>query len=356
MKIKLARTFLPFDLNVTQDGQTTLSPPTNRSVLPTNNVYTIQDIVFDGRKYKLPGGGGDWSEGEEAQPGSYKSKGDDYKKREQYLDLLRKQKDDALQQGMVSGGQFVPERWEVIMQGGTVTFPSFSLAQQYQEKTKSKGIQKAYIHRVAQREKVEVVAASISKTFLVESVDLIKGVEETGSAFCVAPNHFLTCAHVVAQYDKNNIPSVTNFGTSRKIRLVQGERFYTAEVVAYNLEWDIAVLKAEVDTDVFEINPSVTIGEDIIAIGSPLGFENNVSEGIIGSLGRLVYGYKGAPEYMFVDASIHPGNSGGAVVKEEDGSVVGLVTLIVSNEGMYGLNAALPSSYIIDFLKKNKII
>ena len=201
-----------------------------------------------------------------------------------------------------------------------------------------------------------IISEAINKTFLVESVDIAKGIEETGSAFCVAPNYFLTCAHVIAKYDKSNISSVRSFGSSRKIKLVQGGRFYTATVAAYNLEWDIAVLKAEVDVEPFAINPSIFIGEDIIAVGSPLGFENNVSEGIVGSLGRKVYNYEGSPEYMFIDASIHPGNSGGAIIKQEDGSVIGLVTLIVSHEGIYGLNAALPSINILDFLKKNKII
>jgi len=356
MKIKVARTFLPFDNHVNEEGHTTLSPPTNRSVVPTNNVHTIQDVVFDGRKYSLPGGGGDWSSGEESKPGSYKSKGDDYKKREQYLSSLRTQKDDALEYGLTSSPRYTPERWQVIMEGGTATFPSFSLAQQYQQKAKFKGIQQSYIHRVGQKEKIQLVAESMAKSFLVESIDVAKGIEETGSAFCVAPDYFVTCAHVVEKYDKNNIPSINDFGKTRKIRLVQGDRFYNAEVVAYKLEWDIAILKAHIDVDPFKISPSIITGQDIIAVGSPLGFENNVSEGIVGSVGRSVYTYNGAPEYIFVDASIQPGNSGGAIVNREDGSVIGLVTLIVSQEGLYGLNAALPSNYIEDFLKKNKII
>lgn len=354
--IKTARTFLPFDNHVTPSGETTLSPTTNKSILPTNNVFTIQDIIFDGRKYVLPGGGGDWSSGDEAQPPSYKSKGDDYKSREQYLDLLRKQRYQFLEDKLTTGKPFVPERWEVIMKGGTVTFPSFSLAQQYQEKAKSKGVLKTYLHRVAQKDKVELAYEAISKTFLVESMDIVKGIEETGSAFCVAPKFFLTCAHVVEKYDKNNIPNVKNFGVNRRIRLVQKGRFYTATVAAYNLEWDIAVLKADIEVDPFQINPSILIGEDVFAIGSPLGFENNVSEGIIGSTDKKIYNYKGAPDYIFIDASIHPGNSGGAIVKQDDGSVIGLVTLIVSHEGFYGLNAALPSSNILTFLKKNKIL
>ena len=64
---KQARTFLP---EILAPG-TGLSPTTDKSVVPTNNVYTIQDVL-DGRKYTLPGGGGDWSSGEDVSK-SYNS-------------------------------------------------------------------------------------------------------------------------------------------------------------------------------------------------------------------------------------------------------------------------------------------
>ena len=132
-RVKLARTFTPFDNHVTEDGHTALSPPTEKSVVPTNNVHTIQDIVFDGRKYKLPGGGGDWGEGDEAQPGSYKSKGSDYKSQEQFWEQQRRQKDFYSRGKLLQGTPLeAPEVWQVVMNGGAVSFPSFPLAQQYQ--------------------------------------------------------------------------------------------------------------------------------------------------------------------------------------------------------------------------------
>ena len=57
---KKARTFMP-EILFPGSG---LSTPTNKSVVPTNNVTTIQDVL-DGRKYTIPGGGGDWSPGED---------------------------------------------------------------------------------------------------------------------------------------------------------------------------------------------------------------------------------------------------------------------------------------------------
>ena len=114
---------------------------------------------------------------------------------------------------------------------------------------------------------------------------------------------------------------------------------------------DIALLKCDIDVEPFNIDTKISVGEDIIAIGSPHGYENNVSTGTIGSLDRKLYTYDGAPDYMFIDLSIFPGNSGGPVIKVDNGSVVGMVTLIVTSEGGYGLNAALSSSYIEKFIK-----
>jgi S1-C subfamily serine protease len=353
--MKIARTFLPFDNRGDMGDQAYLSPPTDRSVMPFNNVHTIGDIIFDGRKYKLPGAGGDWGVGDEASSPSYKPEGSDYKASDQYLEELRRQRDFNIQKNLLSGHYEKPEEWVVVMEGGTRTFSSFPLAQQYNEKMKSKHGTKAFVTRTAQVSKIQTIADALDKTFLVDSVDLQKGSKETGSAFCVGKNLFLTCAHVVAPYDKNNIANTRGFGLSRTLRLSQEGRTYDAELVDYDLQWDIALLKAKVDVEPFKISKGSFVGDDILAIGSPHGFENNVTEGIISSQDKEVYFYGGAPTYTFVDANILPGNSGGPIIKERDGSVVGLVTLIVSQEGLYGLNAALPANYIENFLKKNNI-
>jgi S1-C subfamily serine protease len=354
--MKIARTFLPFNNRGDMGDQAYLSPPSERSVMPFNNVHTIGDIVFDGRRYKLPGGGGDWSSGDEASTPSYKPEGSDYKASDQYLEELRRQRDRDIQKSLFSGDIEQNEEWIVIMEGGTKKFPSFPLAQKYHEKMKSKYNTNAFVTRVAQASKIKVIADALDKTFLVESIDAQKGVKETGSAFCVGKNLFLTCAHVISPYNKNNIVSEKNFGSRRTIRLSQEGMVYTGELIDYNLQWDIALIKANIDVEPFKVGQRSFIGDDILAIGSPHGFENNVTEGIISSQDKDVYFYNGAPSYMFVDANILPGNSGGPIIKASDGSVIGLVTLIVSQEGLYGLNAALPVNYIEKFMQKNGII
>ena len=48
-----------------------------------------------------------------------------------------------------------------------------------------------------------MVSQSLTKTFMVETIDLQEGMKLDGAGFCVAPNYFITCAHVVKRYNKN---------------------------------------------------------------------------------------------------------------------------------------------------------
>ena len=135
--------------------------------------------------------------------------------------------------------------------------------------------------------------------------------------------------------------------------MIKNDRRIRAEVVKIDLALDLAILKIESDIEPFNLMGESMVGEEIIVIGSPHGYENNVSMGIVGGVDRIVYTYPKAPHYTFVDASIMPGNSGGPVINGQ-GQVIGIVTLIVSGEeGGYGLNAVLPSSYVREFSKNN---
>jgi serine protease Do len=203
-----------------------------------------------------------------------------------------------------------------------------------------------------EQQRIDVIADSLEKTLMVESVNVNQGVRDTGSAFCVAPTYFITCAHVIRSYNKNQEIGTEYFSDSM-VYLIYGDQKKEAFLIDIDPKLDIALLKCNIDTEPLMIDSNVEIGKDIIAIGSPHGYENNVSNGIIGSLGRKVYFYEGAPDYMFVDLSVFPGNSGGPVIQVDNGHIVGMVTLIVAAEGNYGLNAALPSSYIIDFCRRN---
>ena len=289
---KQARTFLP---EILAPG-TGLSPTTDKSVVPTNNVYTIQDVL-DGRKYTLPGGGGDWSSGEDVGK-SYKEEGDMYKRKERDLDNFKNITDPSHMRPA--------EKWKVKIPGGSKIFPSFDLAQQFRMKMREKGVPIKWISRIAQSnpDKVQVVSSSLKKTFKLDVIDAYNSTKETGAAFCIAPNYFATCAHVIVNYDKSIEPSidVEDYADRMEIFMVQGGRKYKAQVVAFSGDWDIAILKCSIDVEPFRLDiGSMQIGDDILTIGSPHGFENNVSFGNIGSIGKQIYSYKGAPKFFFID-------------------------------------------------------
>jgi hypothetical protein len=348
MKITAYRSTLPFD-NRGSDGIASISPSTQKGIMPFLNVPTIQDIVENKISLKNynPHSGGSWAPGDDVDK-SYRENADDYKRQERDLDILR---------FMSEPSQKAPQKWTVKLPGGSKTFMSFELARQY---TREKGLPFSYVRRVAQntvanppepeQRRIEVIADALDRTLMVESLNLTQATRETGSAFCVAPNYFLTCAHVIKSYNKN-VKTQENYFSGTMINMIYGDQKTEAHIVAVDPKLDLALLTSHLDVDFLRFDLFSEIGCDIIAIGSPHGYENNVSTGIVGSLNRKVYFYDGAPEYMFVDLSVFPGNSGGPVIKIDSGKIVGMITLIVSDVGGYGLNAALPSSYMVDFCK-----
>jgi len=341
---KESRTFMP---EILAPG-TGISPPTQKSVVPTNNVHTIQDVM-DGRAYKLPGGGGDWSEGEDLFH-SYKEEGDSFK---------RKERDQAILDRMTAPAPNANEKWKVKIPGGAKVFPSFALVQQYREKMRQKGIPIKWVSRIAaKQDRVQVVSASLKRTFKVESLDTYHSVKETGAAFSIAPQHFITCAHVIVNYDKSMEADIDldDYADRVQVVIIQNGHRIPTKVVAINAAWDIAILKADIDVDPFSLDvASMNVGDDILTIGSPHGFENNASFGNIGSIGRHIYGHQGAPKYFFIDAPVFQGNSGGPIIKIDNGEVVGMLTSIVAQNGEYGLNVGLPAYYLRNFCIMNDI-
>ena len=86
---------------------------------------------------------------------------------------------------------------------------------------------------------------------------------------------------------------------------------------------------------------ALVVGDQVLAVGSPFGFQSSVTSGIISAVGREQQRNPWA-EYIQTDASINPGNSGGALVAL-DGSVIGINTWIASRTGSgVGIGFALP--------------
>jgi serine protease Do len=157
----------------------------------------------------------------------------------------------------------------------------------------------------------------------------------TGSGFIVTPDgYILTNAHVVSDADQVNVR-------------MTDRREYPAKVVGVDPRTDVAVIKIEGKNlpyvkigDPSKLRP----GEWVLAIGSPFGFENSATAGIVSATARSLPG-EGASSYVpFIqtDVAVNPGNSGGPLFNMK-GEVVGINSQIFSQTGGYmGLSFAIP--------------
>lgn len=147
------------------------------------------------------------------------------------------------------------------------------------------------------------------------------------------------------------VDGAVNSGTIT-VELVNGDQ-HRATIVGRDSNYDIAVLKVNVgNLPVIAIGDSskVSVGDPVLAIGSPLGLANTVTSGIISSLNRPVTtGSLGAESYVNAiqtDAAINPGNSGGALVDSE-GRIIGVNSAIATlssggASGSIGLGFSIP--------------
>ena len=153
-----------------------------------------------------------------------------------------------------------------------------------------------------------------------------------GSGFIVTSDGVvLTNAHVV-----DGASTVT-------VRLTDG-RDFEAKVVGVDKKTDIAVLRIDAKglPTVRIGNPSTTrVGEWVVAIGSPYGFENTVTAGIVSAKSRSLPDENYVP-FIQTDAAVNPGNSGGPLFNLA-GEVIGVNSQIYSRTGGYqGLSFAIP--------------
>jgi serine protease Do len=155
-----------------------------------------------------------------------------------------------------------------------------------------------------------------------------------GSGFIVSSDgYILTNAHVV-----DEAGDVTVRMTDR--------REYTAKVIGLDKRTDVAVLKIDAkDLPTVRIgDPSrLRPGEWVIAIGSPFGFDNSVTAGIVSALARSIPGEdSNYTPFIQTDVAVNPGNSGGPLFNMA-GEVVGINSQIYSNSGGYmGVSFAIP--------------
>lgn len=167
-----------------------------------------------------------------------------------------------------------------------------------------------------------------------------------GSGFIISTDgYILTNAHVVESADEVNVK-------------LNDKREFSAKIIGSDRKTDIALIKIEANNlpKVTQGNPELLkVGEWVVAIGSPFGFENSVTAGIVSAKGRSLAQENFVP-FIQTDVAINPGNSGGPLFNMM-GEVVGINSQIYSRTGGFmGLSFAIPinvATNIADQLKTN---
>lgn len=124
---------------------------------------------------------------------------------------------------------------------------------------------------------------------------------------------------------------VTNYhvidGASEiKVQLQNGKTYHVEYILGYSKELDIAILSIPVETSFLPIcQNEIKVGETVYAIGSPLGFSDTFTDGIISSISRR----SDNVEYIQTNAAITHGNSGGPLINAY-GEVVGINTISIT--------------------------
>jgi serine protease Do len=160
-----------------------------------------------------------------------------------------------------------------------------------------------------------------------------------GSGFVVSPDGFIvTNAHVVENAEEITV----RFNDKREL---------TAKVIGADTRSDVAVIKVEAtNLQVVKIGDTKKLrpGEWVIAIGSPFGFQNTVTAGIVSATSRE--NLSGDPNldavpFIQTDVAVNPGNSGGPLLNMR-GEVVGINSQIFSRTGSFaGISFAIPIDY-----------
>ncbi|MBU0655522.1 MAG: DegQ family serine endoprotease [Gammaproteobacteria bacterium] len=165
-----------------------------------------------------------------------------------------------------------------------------------------------------------------------------------GSGFIYsADGYIVTNHHVVSGADEI------------KVKLSDG-RELTAKIVGSDERTDIALLKVEASgLPILKMGASenLEVGEWVLAIGSPFGFDHSATAGIVSATGRSLPAENYVP-FIQTDVAINPGNSGGPLFNL-DGEVIGINSQIYSRSGGFmGVSFAIPIDIALDVINQLK--
>lgn len=214
-------------------------------------------------------------------------------------------------------------------------------------------VAEAVKHSVVNISTVKIIRQSVSPYFSDEFLERYYGIprgtfrkQSLGSGFIVsADGYIMTNNHVIDSADEITV------------KLYNGKE-YPAKLAGTDPETDLAVIKinaGSLQPVPFGDPAAINVGDWVVAIGSPFGLEQTVTQGIISAKGRII-GAGPYDDFLQTDAAINPGNSGGPLVNLA-GELVGVNTAINSmSGGSEGVGFATPSNIakkVLDDILKN---
>jgi S1-C subfamily serine protease len=160
-----------------------------------------------------------------------------------------------------------------------------------------------------------------------------------------------------ASTGRGGVPSGRRIASVARVTLLGGDgksHEYVAELVGADRAKDIAVLRIAAPAELLRPLPrgasaSVRVGQTVLAIGNPFGFDHTLTTGVVSGLDRTVQSAVGSliSGGIQTDAAINPGNSGGPLLNSE-GELVGLNTAIFTATGLSsGVGFAIPVDTVV---------
>lgn len=198
---------------------------------------------------------------------------------------------------------------------------------------------------------VEFVASTVLPAVVsIQVTNNLSAAEGSGSIIS-EDGYVLTNNHVIANASNGNARIVVTLNDGRD---------YEADLVAGDPNTDVAVIKLRDASGLpvmnFGDSSQVKVGQEVVAVGSPLGLSATVTSGIVSALNRPVRasgsqtGESSLIDAIQTDAAINPGNSGGPLV-DMSGNLIGMNSVIASTStnggeaGSIGLGFAIPSNF-----------